>query len=118
MSVMSTIKKIFTLSVVMILLIGSVAVSSLNADTVALNLYWYQFSLPLGFMLLLFSSLGLLFGLLLSWLLWTWPANKRKTYWQREYFKLKQLQDEQAKADDQVAVIENSAADQSVVKVP
>ena len=115
---MSIIKKIFTLSVVMILLIGSVAVSSLNADTVALNLYWYQFSLPLGFMLLLFSSLGLLFGLLLSWLLWTWPANKRKTYWQREYFKLKQLQDEQAKADGQVAVIENSAADQSVVKVP
>ena len=118
MSVMSTIKKIFTLAVVLILLIGSVAVSSLNADSVALNLYWYQFSLPLGFMLLLFSSVGLLFGLLLSWLLWTWPANKRKTYWQREYFKLKQSQDEQGKTVDQAAVIENTTADQSVVKIP
>ncbi len=104
---MNTIKKIIALTTVLILLIGSVALSSLNADSVALNLYWYQFTLPLGFMLLLFASLGLLFGLLLSWLLWTWPANKQKTYWEREFFKLKQQHEEleqQAKTESQAVV--------------
>lgn len=118
MAVMSTIKKIFTLSVVLILLIGSVAVSSMNAGSVELNLYWYQFSLPLGFMLLLFVSTGLLFGLLLSWLLWTWPANKRKTYWQREYFKLKRLQDEQVSAVQQTGSNTQASDSNSVVKIP
>ncbi len=111
---MSTIKKILTLTIVLVLLIGSVAVSSLNAESVALNLYWYQLSLPLGFMLLLFASLGLLFGLLLSWMLWTWPANRKRVYWEREYFKLKQAQDEQQKQVEQLT----QANDKSVVKIP
>ncbi len=115
---MSTIKKIFTIVIVLILLIGSVAVSSLNAGSVELNLYWYQFSLPLGFMLLLFASMGLLFGMLLSWLLWTWPANKRKTYWEREYFKLKRIQDEQAVAMQDTGLIENTSESKSAVKIP
>ena len=75
---------------VLVLLIGAVAISSLNADYAALNLYWYQLNLPMGFMLLLFASLGMLAGLFLGWLFWTWPANRKKTYWEREYFKLKQ----------------------------
>ncbi len=91
---MNTIKKIITIAIILVLLIGAVALSSLNADSVILNLYWYQRALPLGFMLLLFSSLGMLLGLFLSWLLWTWPAYKQKTYWEREFFKLKQKQDE------------------------
>lgn len=111
---MSTLKKILTLAVVLILLIGSVAVSSLNAGSVALNLYWYQLSLPLGFMLLLFASVGLLFGLLLSWMLWTWPANRKRVYWEREYFKLKQSCDEQEK-EAQKSV---DSKDQSLVKMP
>lgn len=114
---MSMIKKTFTLIVVLTLLIGSVAVSSLNANSVELNLYWYQISLPLGFMLLAFASMGMLFGMLLSWLLWTWPAKKRKTYWQREYFKLKRVQDEQAAAAEAAASIENSSEDTSVAKI-
>lgn len=111
---MSTIKKIFTLIIVLMLLIGAVAISSLNADSVALNLYWYQISLPLGFMLLAFVSLGLLFGLILSWLLWTWPANRQKTYWKRAYFNIKQeQQDTEVQPDTQVKEIS-----QSVVKIP
>ncbi len=115
---MSTVKKIFTLVIVLILLIGSVAISSLNAGSVALNLYWYQFSLPLGFMLLLFASMGLLCGMLLSWLLWTWPANRRKTYWEREYFKLKQLQDEQVETIQEAGSIERALETKSAVKIP
>ena len=115
---MSTIKKIFTVVIVLILLVGSVAVSSLNADSVELNLYWYQFSLPLGFMLLLFATLGLLIGMLLGWLLWTWPANRRKTHWQREYNKLKQLQDEQLETIKQAGSIENALENKPVVKIP
>jgi len=118
MSFMRTIKKIFTLVIVLILLIGSVAVSSLNAGSIELNLYWYQISLPLGFMLLLFASMGLLFGMLLGWLLWTWPANKRKTYWEREYFKLKRLHDEQLATKQDAHLIENSAGTKPVVKIP
>ena len=52
---MSSIKKVFTIVIVLLLLIGAVAVSSLNASGVELNLYWYQLALPLGFMLLLFG---------------------------------------------------------------
>ena len=111
---MSTIKKILTIIIVLVLLVGSVAVSSLNADSVALNLYWYQLSLPLGFMLLVFASLGLIFGMLLSWLLWTWPANRKKVYWEREYFKLKQAHDElQAQAEKTAVETQNA-----VVKIP
>ncbi len=111
---MSTLKKILSIVAVLILLIGAVAISSLNADSVALNLYWYQLNLPLGFMLLLFTSVGLLFGLLLGWLFWTWPANRKKTHWEREYFKLK-LQTEKADAEKQEAA---SSASKAVVKVP
>ncbi len=118
MAIMSTIKKIFTLVIVLILLIGSVAVSSLNAESIELNLYWYQISLPLGFMLLLFASMGLLVGMLLSWLLWTWPANKRRTYWEREYFKLKRINDEQTASMSVSEKLDDSTASTSVVKIP
>lgn len=111
---MSTLKKIFTIIIVLVLLVGSVAVSSLNADSVELNLYWYQISLPLGFMLLLFASMGLLFGLLLSWMLWVWPAHRKRVYWEREYFKLKHDHDEQQTAVKKKQVDETSA----VVKIP
>ncbi len=109
---MSTLKKILTIIIVLVLLVGSVAVSSLNADSVALNLYWYQISLPLGFMLLLFASMGLLFGLLLSWMLWVWPAHRKRVYWEREYFKLKQSHDEQQTA------LEKQQDLNAVVKIP
>ena len=111
---MSTIKKILTLIAVLIMLIGAVAISSLNADSVALNLYWYQLSLPLGFMLLLFTSVGLLFGLLLGWLFWTWPASRKKTYWEREYFKLKQ----QTENLETAPIKESVNPSKEVVKMP
>lgn len=84
---MSTIKKIFTLLLVLLLLTGAIAVSSLNAETVTINLYWFELSWPLGFSLLLGGTLGVLAGLLLGWLYWTFPANRRKMYWKRAYYK-------------------------------
>ena len=75
---MNSIKKVFTLVVVVVALIMAVALSSMNADSVALNLHWFQLNWPLGFMLLVFSALGLLLGLVLSWLLWLWPSNRQK----------------------------------------
>ena len=118
MSVMSLIKKIFTLIIVLALLIGSVSISSLNASSVELNLYWYQISLPLGFMLLAFAALGMLFGMLLSWLFWTWPAKKRKTYWQREYFKLKRSEDERNAALHNPDNSDSLTTKNQVVKIP
>lgn len=111
---MSTLKKIFTLIVVIFLLLSAVAISSLNADSIELNLYWYQLGLPLGFMLLLFACGGLLLGLMLSWVVWIWPAHRNRVYWQREYFKIKQSQDEQKKQ----AELQPQNTESSVVKIP
>ena len=110
---MSTIKKIFTLAVVLLLLIAAVAISSLNADAITLNLYWYQLSLPLGFMLLLFVALGLLVGLVVGWLFWTWPTSRQKLYWEREYFKLKQ-----ATEQNQQAAQPSADGQHPVAKIP
>ncbi|MFC3193468.1 LapA family protein [Marinicella sediminis] len=84
---MSTFKKIFTLILVLLLLTGAIAVSSLNAGHVNINLYWFELNWPLGFALLLCGTLGVLAGLLIGWLYWTWPANRRKMYWKRAYHK-------------------------------
>ncbi len=115
---MSLIKKIFTLVIVLGLLIGSVSISSLNAGSVELNLYWYQISLPLGFMLLAFAALGMLFGMFLSWLFWTWPAKKKKTYWEREYFKLKRSEDERNAALQNQDTSDSATTNNQVVKIP
>ncbi len=93
----------------------AIAVSSLNAEGVSLNLYWFHLNWPLGFTLLLFSCLGVVFGLMLGWLFWTWPANKQKTYWKRSYFKLKQEHDRLSeKEQEQVA----QATIEGQVKIP
>ena len=60
---MSTIKKIIGSVILLFLLLGSVALSSLNATTVTLDLYWHSWEMPLGFMLLVFAAVGLLVGL-------------------------------------------------------
>ena len=107
---MSTIKKIIGTLILLFLLLGSVAVSSLNSATVTLDLYWHSWQMPLGFMLLLFASMGLLIGLVLSWLLWVLPAAKQRRYWERSYFQLKQEQDDQTQANDK--------SPQGMVKIP
>jgi len=107
---MSTIKKITSLVLVLVLLIGAVAVSSMNADNVQLNLYFYQLNWPLGFTILAFSSVGVLVGIMVAWLFWTWPANKQKNQWKRAYFQLKQEGEKQA--------IQPEQADKELVKIP
>lgn len=107
---MSTIKKIIGSVILLFLLLGSVALSSLNATTVTLDLYWHSWEMPLGFMLLVFAALGLLVGLVLCWLLWVLPAAKQRRYWERSYFQLKQEQDAQTQAEDK--------SPQGVVKIP
>jgi uncharacterized integral membrane protein len=99
---MSTIKKIFTLLLVLLLLTGAIAVSSLNAESVTINLYWFELNWPLGFSLLLGGTLGVLVGLLLGWLYWTFPANRRKMYWKRAYFKSQAEQTAQAQETTQL----------------
>lgn len=111
---MSGIKKIITLILVVLLLLVAVVISSLNADSVPLNLYWYQFDWPLGFTLLLFSCLSAVLGMMLAWLVWTWPANKQKAYWKRAYFNLKQEQ-EQLQTDD---VIQTNKTNSSHPELP
>ncbi|TDR18498.1 LapA family protein [Marinicella litoralis] len=112
---MTTLKKIITLIFVLLLLLVAIAVSSLNAEAVSLNLHWYQLNWPLGFTLLLFSSLGVVFGLVMGWLFWTWPANKQKIYWKRAYFKLKQEHD-QLTEKEQKQITQTSTEGQ--VKIP
>lgn len=112
---MTTIKKIITLILVLMLLIIAIAVSSMNAEGVSLNLYWLQLNWPLGFTLLLFSCLGVIFGILLGWVFWTWPANKQKTYWKRSYFKLKQEHDSLSETEQkQIAQV----VEKGQVKIP
>jgi len=112
---MTTIKKIISLVLVLMLLIVAIAISSMNAEGVSLNLHWYQLNWPLGFTLLLFSCFGVVFGILLGWMFWTWPANKQKTYWKRAYFKLKQEHDSLSeKEQKQITQI----ADEGQVKIP
>jgi len=44
----------------------------------------------LGFIVLMTLIAGVVIGSLISWLLWLWPANREKRYWQRQYNQLKQ----------------------------
>lgn len=112
---MTSIKKILSLTFVLILLIVAIAISSLNAGSVTLNLHWYQLNWPLGFTLLLFLSFGVLFGILLGWLFWTWPAHRAKTHWKRSYNQLKQTH------EAEVAALQNKAfatSDEGQAKLP
>lgn len=48
-------------------------VGTLNSETVSVDLLWFQLDWPLGLLLLVACTAGLLLGLLLSWLLSTLP---------------------------------------------
>ncbi len=87
-------KKVIGIAVSLLLLICAVALSSLNAASVELNLYWYQLNLPMGFLLLLFAVCGILCGLFIAGLWWVWPAKRQAVHWKRHY---NQLTDEHAK---------------------
>ncbi|WP_154222011.1 LapA family protein [Marinicella rhabdoformis] len=85
-------KKVVGITLSLLLLIGAVALSSLNAESVALNLYWYQLTLPMGFLLLVFAVCGLLCGLFIAGVWWVWPAKREAVHWKRQY---NQLNDKQ-----------------------
>lgn len=92
-------KKVVIIIVVLALLLLAIALSSLNAEHSVLNLYWLQVSWPLGFLLLLFSILGVIGGLFLTLLFWVLPIKSdnrklRKQYrqLQKEHQKLKQAE--------------------------
>ena len=90
-------KKVIGISFSLLLLIGAVALSSLNATSVALNLYWYQLNLPMGFLLLVFAVCGLLCGLLLTAIWWVWPAKRQAVHWKRQYNLLNEKQAKELK---------------------
>lgn len=81
-------RKIISIALVVLLLLAAVALSSLNAGAVEINLYWYQWSLPLGFLLLLFAVAGLMAGLFISAVWWLWPAKKAAMHWRRQFNQL------------------------------
>ncbi|MCB1583506.1 MAG: LapA family protein [Marinicella sp.] len=112
---MSSLKKIFTLLIVLLLLVVAIAISSMNADSVLLNLHWYELNWPLGFTLLLFLSFGVVFGLVLAWLFWTWPAHREKMHWKRQYHQLQQFHEKEVAALQQKAYQE---ASEEVAKLP
>lgn len=82
-------KKILIILVVLTLLLVAIALSSLNPEHSVLNLYWHQVSWPLGFLLLLFTILGVLAGLLLAALFWILPAKNKNRKIQKQYRLLK-----------------------------
>lgn len=55
---------LFVTAVVVIVL--AIAVSGLNTEKVMLNLYWFNFEMSLGFLLIATLFLGLLTGLLMA----------------------------------------------------
>lgn len=109
---MTSIKKIFTLVTVLVLLVIAIAISSLNADRVVLDLHWYQLNWPLGFTLLLFLSLGVVLGVLLGWFFWTWPAHREKTQWKRNYHQQQQIHEKEM-AELQQKVLQETSEDQA-----
>jgi len=52
-------------------------VGTLNSEAVTLDLLWVQFQWPLGLLLLLSLAVGLLTGLLLSWLTQVLPLRMK-----------------------------------------
>lgn len=78
-------KKIVIIIVVLALLLLAIGLSSLNAEYSTLNLHWYQVSWPLGFLLLLFTILGVLIGLFLTLLFWLLPAKSQSRKLQKQY---------------------------------
>jgi len=60
------IKKLIFFVIVAIVIIAAITLSGLNTEKVALNLYYFQFELSLGFLLILSLFLGLLIGLLMA----------------------------------------------------
>lgn len=87
---MKTLKKTVLWVVVILLLAFVVLVSSLNLDSVNLNAFLFKITASLGFVVLCSLLVGVLVGILLSSLLWVWPARRDKRYWQRQYNQLKQ----------------------------
>lgn len=47
---------------------------TLNADPVLVDLLWFQLNWPLGLVLVSTLALGMLIGMLGTWLLQVWPA--------------------------------------------
>ncbi len=90
-------KKLISILLALFLLVVAVALSSLNAEPVLLNLYWYQTTLPLGFLLLVFAVFGMLCGLVLSVIWWWLPVKKEATKWRRQF---NQLNDAQLKQEE------------------
>lgn len=52
-------------------------VGTLNSDTVSVDLLWVQLQWPLGLLLLCVLVIGLLFGLLISWVFSVVPLRAR-----------------------------------------
>ena len=70
------VKRAILIVLTLAILLAVLALSSLNADKVGVNLYFFQFELALGLTLVLTLIAGLIAGMLLSFLLWIWPLQR------------------------------------------
>ena len=73
---MIMVKRAILIVLIIAILLAVLALSSLNADRVIVNLYFFQFELALGLTLVLAMICGLIAGMLLSFLLWIWPLQR------------------------------------------
>lgn len=97
-------KKILIIIIVLLLLLSAIALSSLNAEPSVLNLHWHQVSWPLGFLLLLFSVLGVLAGLFLTLIFWLLPAKSSYRKLQKKYRLLEKEHQQLKKTENPVLV--------------
>ncbi|WP_395375301.1 lipopolysaccharide assembly protein LapA domain-containing protein [Marinicella sp. W31] len=73
---MIMVKRAILIVLIIAILLAVLALSSLNADRVIVNLYFFQFELALGLTLVLAIIAGLVAGMMLSFLLWIWPLQR------------------------------------------
>jgi len=60
------IKRLIFFLIAIFVVVAAIALSGLNTEKVLLNLYYFQFELSLGFLLILSLFMGLLIGLLMA----------------------------------------------------
>jgi uncharacterized integral membrane protein len=69
--------RILFIVVMLLALALGLLVGTLNSELVAVDLLWLQLDWPLGLVILSAAALGLLFGLVLTWLFSVMPLRAR-----------------------------------------
>lgn len=79
------VKRAILIVLIIAIMLAVLALSSLNADRVIVNLYFFEFELALGLTLVLALIAGLVAGMLLSFLLWIWPLQRANSQLRKKH---------------------------------